>query len=186
MKVVDNDLVMGSSGRIGKMLVFRQMAGKTIIAKRGIRTAPPSEDQEAVKELFREAAIYAKKVSDDPSRKSLYEAVAKPGQSAFNLALADFCKAPVIKKITLDDYNGEIGDTLLVRAIDNFRVESVTINIMDENGTEIETGQAVLQENGLDWLYTTMADNPAPQGSTVKVTATDLPGNKTVEQKLVE
>lgn len=186
MKVVDNDLVMGSSGKIGKMLVFRQRAGKTIIAKRGTRKGPLSVDQETFTERFREAAIYAKKVSDDPIKKAMYEAVAKPGQSAYNLALADFCKAPVVKKITLDDYNGQIGGTILIRAIDNFKVEAVTVQILDENSTILETGQAILEDNGLDWLYTATVDNPSPQGSTVRVTASDLPGNKTVEQKLIE
>ncbi|MFD1628624.1 hypothetical protein [Pseudopedobacter beijingensis] len=186
MKVVDNDLVMGASGKIGKMLVFRQKAGKTIIAKRGIRTAPLSVDQEAVTERFREAAIYAKKVSDDPLKKALYEAVAKPGQTAFNLALADFWKAPVVKKITLDDYNGQIGGTILVRAIDNFKVETVTVQILDGNSSILETGQAILQDNGLDWLYTATVENSSLQASTVRVTASDLPGNKTVQDQVVE
>lgn len=185
MKVVDNDIVMGSSGKIGKMLVFRQVAGKTIIAKRGIRTAPYSGVQEEAQELFREGVFYAKAVSDDPVRKQWYEAVAKPGQTAYNLALADFCKAPVIKKVTLAEYIGQIGDPILIRAIDNFRVETVSVNILDANGESVETGQATLQENGLDWLYTATVDNPILPGTIISVTATDLPGNKTTREEPV-
>ncbi|WP_304068214.1 hypothetical protein [Pedobacter glucosidilyticus] len=186
MKVIENDLVMGSSGKIGKMLVFRQVAGKTIVAKRGIRTAPFTENQEAIKERFKEATLYAKAVTNDPISKQWYEALVKPGQSAYNLALADFCKSPTIKKITLTAYNGQIGNEILIRAVDNFSVETVQIELVDTNGNNIETGVALLQENGLDWMYTVTANNPTLLGTTIRVTATDLPGNQTVKEEVIQ
>jgi hypothetical protein len=49
----------------------------------------------------------------------------------------------------------------------------------------IEEGSAILQSDGLTWLYTTTKADTNAGGNKITVTAMDLPGNKTVEQKTI-
>ena len=180
MKVENNDLVWGSSGSIGDMLVFKQQAGKTIIAKRPRkRETPPSEDQVKVNERFSEAVQYARGVINDDVRKAVYQLKARPGVSAYNIALSDYCKAPEIKRANLSGYTGKAGEQILIRAIDDFMVKTVRVEILDSNLEPIEEGEAVLSENNLDWIYTSQTLNPNPESSTIRVSASDLPGNVT-------
>jgi hypothetical protein len=65
-----------------------------------------------------------------------------------------------------------------IRAVDDFRVTGLQVEIHSANGTILEKGNAVQLTNGLDWTYTaTQANNPLT-GSKIKATATDVPGNK--------
>ena len=66
----------------------------------------------------------------------------------------------------------------MVRAVDDFRVTGVQVEIYSASGTLLEKGNAVQQVNGIDWTYTaTQANNPLA-GSKIKAIATDVPGNK--------
>jgi hypothetical protein len=49
----------------------------------------------------------------------------------------------------------------------------------------IEEGSAILQNDGLTWLYNTTAAETNGVGNKITVRAMDLPGNKTVEQKTI-
>jgi hypothetical protein len=178
MELKNNDLVMGSSGRIGDQLVYRQRGGKTIIAKRPRRTGiPPSAMQLEVQELFSEAVLYAKSVIADEAKKAIYKAKATANQSAYNLALSDFCRAPEIKKYNISDYAGQVGDEISVRVLDDFKVDWVKLLIKDSAESTIEEGLAVLSANKADWIYTTTAINPSLAGSKLIISAADLPGN---------
>ena len=42
----------------------------------------------------------------------------------------------------------------------------------------LEEGEAMVEENGLDYQYTATQDNKQVKGSMLIVTATDLPDNK--------
>lgn len=183
-----NNVVMkGVSGTIGKMLVFRtNAADKTIVARRPKpSTKPLTVDQIAVRERFAEAAFYAKTAIQDPITKGEYQAKAKVGQSAYNVAFADYLKAPELRKIFVDNYNGQIGDSIVVRVIDNFKLQSVTVRILDSANSAIEQGVAVQMPNGLDWEYVTTANNPTVIGSNVEVTAKDTPGNQAVFNNII-
>ena len=186
MKVENNDLVWGSSGRIGDMLVFKQLAGKTIIVKRPRkRETPPSESQQMVNERFTEAVQYAKGVVSDEVKKAVYQLKVRPGVSAYNLALSDYCKAPEIKKVNLTGYTGKVSEQILIRAIDDFMVKTVQVEILDNDLLRIEQGEAILSDNNLDWIYTSKALNPDPANSTIRVSASDLPGNVTTKDYVV-
>ena len=174
-----NIITKGLSGTIGRQLTFRIKAGKTIVSKLLTpSTAPPSDKAAAIRAKFLSSSQYAKKAIKDPALKALYKAAATGGQTAFNLALADAFKAPVVSKITTDNYHGVIGNTLLVEATDDFKVNAVVVSINSAAGDLLEKGNGVVQENG-DWLYTTTAANAALAGSKIMAIATDLPGNST-------
>jgi len=175
-----NNVVMkGISGTIGKMLVFRtNAADKTIVARRPKPSNKPlTVAQLEVRDRFTEAAYYAKAAIGNPTLKEEYQAKAKPGQSAYNIAFADYLKAPQLRKVFADEYNGQIGDILIFRVIDNFKLQSVTLRILGTDNNVIEQGAATQLENGLDWQYIATVANPTVEGSNLEVTAKDTPGN---------
>jgi hypothetical protein len=89
----------------------------------------------------------------------------------------DFMSPPVVKSISTNAYTGIAGSTITIRAVDDFRVTGVQVEIFAASGTLLEKGNAVLQTNGLDWIYTTTQSNAALTGSKINVIATDVPGN---------
>ncbi|WP_207428782.1 hypothetical protein [Pedobacter sp. SYSU D00535] len=182
MKLENNDLVKGASGRIGDMLVFRQQAGRTIIAKRPRkRETPRSDGQIVANERFAEAVQYARGIVQDEARKAIYQQKTRRGISAYNLALSDYCKAPQIKKVDLSQYSGAKGSLITIRATDDFLVKAVRVEILDSTMQRQEEGEAILAANNLDWVYTGKLLNPAPASSTIRVSASDLPGNITTQ-----
>lgn len=185
-KSIENFVMQGASGKVGKMLVFRQRAEQTIIAKRPKKnTKPATEAQLEFRDRFTEAAYYAKSAISNPALKDQYQAKTKPGQSAYNIAFADYLKTPVLRKVMADEYMGQIGDTLTFRIIDNFKLQSVNVRILDEDKNVIEQGAATLLENGLDWQYTATVPNPTVLGTNLEVTVKDTPGNVVVFNNII-
>lgn len=178
MESLNNDLVFGASGRIGEMLVFRQRGNKTFISKRPRRKETfDTPKQSAVKERFKEAVVYAKSVLLDPDLKAEYEARTSGNQTAYNMALCDYFKAPEIKTVNYAGYTGKAGDTISIRATDDFKVASVQLSILDSTGAELESGAAQLSASGLDWIYTAKKANANLAGCKLSLKAFDLPGN---------
>jgi hypothetical protein len=123
--------------------------------------------------------LYAKNQMENPEAKAAYEANAKgAGQpNAYNIAVADFFHAPDIEEVDFSAYTGAVGNTIRVRAIDDFKVEAVTIEIYNPDGSMVESGNAIKQANGLDWVYTATALNEDLSGDRVVIKASDMPGN---------
>lgn len=182
-----NVITHGLSGLVGELLVFRQKANKTIVAN---RPRPSSKPVKAIslenRARFTRASAYASGVMDDPILKAEYQLEAKIGQSAFNVAFADYQKAPEFyEDVDITPYLGEPGNKLTVSVIDDFRVQSVGVEIKKPDGSTLEQGAAVQADNQLDWIYTATAVNTELPGSRIIFTATDLPGNKTLLEKLL-
>lgn len=177
----DNLILKASSGSIGKiMTITKKKSGTMLIGKhRGSSSVPPTDKQLDIQSKFKEAVIYGKAVMADPALKALYAAAVKGDQTAYNLAVRDAFKGPEITQIRTDAYSGAIGSSVLVRAVDDFKVSSVKVAIYSLVGDLIEQGDAVLQANGLDWLYTSMVANGEVKGCRVRGVAKDLPGNET-------
>ena len=183
-KVAKNLVLYGASGKLGDMLVIKQRAGKTILSVApGESTAEPSEAQKVQRARFQQAVIYAKAQMADPDSKAAYAEKAAGGKTAYNVAVADFFSAPDIDEIDLGSYTGAVGDTIRVRATDDFKVTQVVVTIANADGSLVEEGDAVLQPNGLDWVYTATADNPSLEGDRIVVQAIDRPGNVTEEEQ---
>ncbi|TCC89112.1 hypothetical protein EZ428_15535 [Pedobacter frigiditerrae] len=174
--------MFGARGRVGNLVVFKNFgSNQTVISrlKRKVKNPVYTNKQEEVKYKFKEAVIYARGIVGDPDLLAFYQKFAKPGTSAYNLALADFCKAPEIRLIDTDNYLGQIGDKIRARVIDNFRVMAVKISIYDASDTLIESGLAILAANSVDWLYETTLANGNLAGTKIVAEATDMPGNTT-------
>ncbi len=182
-----NVLTHGLSGLVGDMLVFRQKAGKTFVSGRPKPSTKPTKPISlTIRERFKRAASYAASIMSDLALKAEYQLTAKPGQSAYNMAFTDYQKAPEIyEDINLSVYTGAIGEAIEVSVLDDFRVESVSVQIKTAADVLIEEGAAVQSPNGLDWVYTTTAVNAEVPGSKIIFTAKDLPGNETVLEKIL-
>jgi len=179
----NNIVTEGLSGKLYQ-LVFKQWFGKTIVAKRPRTVSTVTANQLTIRESFKAAAMYAKAAMSNAATKLAYKAKAKPGQTAFNMAIADFFKPPSIGTIDTSTYSSQAGSSISIEASDDFKVVSVNVKIEKANGSLIEQGSASLSSDGLHWLYTATATGNIT-GNVISVTATDLPGNAIVKQQTV-
>jgi hypothetical protein len=178
----NNSLITGKfRGSLGKQLVFRDWAGKTIVAKSpASRKGAPTAAQEETLQKFQLASRYAKAILQNPDQ-SLAQAYAnalKPRQNVYSRAMEDFLSSPVVKSIDTRNYTGAEGETIIVRALDDFRVTGVRVEIRDANGAIVEAGNAVQTMNGIDWTYAAQTGNVNYPGSKIRAIATDVPGNE--------
>ena len=177
----NNSIITGKlQGTLGKELVFREWEGKTVVAKAPKRReGKPSPAQAETQEKFLVASRYARAIinSADKSMAEAYATALRPRQNVYSRALEDCMSPPVVKSITTRDYKGAAGDKIVVRAIDDFRVVSVRVEIYAANGTRLETGNAQQNLNGLDWTYAATQANNLPAGSKIIAIATDIPEN---------
>ena len=177
MKSSENFATEGLSGTY-KQVVFSQKNGQTVVGKRPKRRAGTLPAiQQSINAMFKKAVIYAKSVLTDLAMKAAYKAKAKRGQSAFNVAIADFFKLPEIGEIDSGGYNGQVGGTLLATVTDDFKVASVKVRIEKADGSLIEDGVANLLPDGLNWMYVSTVRNDSLAGTKISFTATDLPGH---------
>jgi hypothetical protein len=186
MAHANNSLITGKlKGSIGKELVFREWAGKIIVAKAPRkRPGPPTPAQTVIRDKFFMASRYGKAIlsNTDPALAAAYTAALHPRQNLYTRALADFLSPPEVKKIDTSNYNGLAGSTLLICAVDDFRVVSVWVEIYDASGSLLEAGNAVQQIDGICWTYTVQMDNSFPEGSRIKAIARDVPGNEGMKE----
>lgn len=179
-KINDNLLVNRARGNVGKQFVYKKRGKNTHIAKMPVinKNLVPTARQVEVRELFGQASLYAKGAMSSPDLKKEYEKKAKSGQTAFSVAARDYLKAPVVRSINTENYNGTAGSVITVVASDDFRVAAVKVSIFDNAGALIEEGNATL--NPIDrnkWTYTTVLANASLAGCTVSAAAFDIPGN---------
>lgn len=185
MAVVGKNIVtQGLSGMIGGTIVFRQVGKQTIVAaapEKKERTATAGE--RAHRSKFGMAILYGKGVIADPTSKKEYGKQAEDGQSAYNVAVADFMNAPEIDEVDVTKYTGEIGSKIRVRAIDDFEVARVYIKIENPDGTIAEEGEAIADPNGLDYIFTAKKKNTSLDGDKITILVNDLPGNETKKEQ---
>jgi SAM-dependent methyltransferase len=100
MAVIRNNVLMeGVSGMIGKALVFRKFADKTVVQAAPVRKAPYTTKQQLQQNRFREAMAYARRVLADAAVKERYTQLARQhsNMTAFNLVIREFLnrKSPI-------------------------------------------------------------------------------------------
>lgn len=88
-EVKDNYIVMGSSGRIGKLVVNKIINGKTFITKYPDRShVVYTKEQIEFREIFAKTAKFASEIVRDPVKKSTYPR--KGAKSIYHCALTDY------------------------------------------------------------------------------------------------
>lgn len=177
----DNPLVLGARGNFGKKFVYRKHGNDTLITRMpALRPdAEPTEKQSQVRDLFSEAAVYAKGAVSSEDLKKEYGKKAPPGKTAYNMAFRDYLKPPVVKSIDALSYKGTPGSNIVIKAKDDFRVAEVKVSIHTAAGVLVEEGSAVLDPIRRNlWNYAATQNNATLAGSVITATAADLPGNK--------
>ena len=179
----NNVIVKGASGKFGRQIVFSQRAGKTIMSKPPLRTAPPTTKQKEQQTKFARAAAYAKNALLDPTLKEAYTTEAKKRQdvSPYNMAMTDYLRPPQITHVDYSAYTGDAsGEKIFIEAADAFKITTLKVKITAANNSTLEEGNASMV-NG-KWQYTTTATNTTLTGSKITLTATDRPGNTTTKE----
>jgi len=180
----NNIITHGLSGKVGDLIVFRNRNGKTVVANTPKeRTGELSAAQKEQQKRFQQATIYAKSALTSPETKQAYKEAADEGESAYNVAVADFMHAPDIEEINFSKYTGKVGSTITITVTDDFKVAEVSVTILNEDGTEVEHGMAQLAAGGLQWIYTATADNNALTGDKIIIRASDMPGHITEKEQ---
>ena len=163
-KATMNPAISGLSGSVGKYHYARRTRnGKTIISlKPDFSNRQFSEGQLAHQHRMQQAAAYAKVASrENPVYARL---AAGTDKNAYNIALADWLKPPVID--SMDWWDGQIR----VDATDNVQVTKVVVTVLDPQGTTLEQGEAELV-HGVWWDYR------AANTGQIRIEAWDLAGN---------
>jgi hypothetical protein len=181
----DNDLVFGARGRVGKMLIFKKFAGKTLMVRSYKPSQPLTPEQIEANQRFTEASAYAMLALKTPAIKQEYKRKTKPGQSAYNLAVGDFFNAPAVREIITMTYTGLPGSKVNIWAEDDFKVTSVHVSIASENGALIEEGEALFDTVSKLWIYTAIQTNSNLPGTIITAVAKDMPGNEAMKEAVL-
>lgn len=107
--------------------------------------------------------------------------------NAHTVAVKDWMVAPKIHYIGLKTHTGAVGDTIRIKVTDDFQVTNVIVTINDSKGTKLETGPAIqYKRKPMMWIYTLTIANPDIKGTSIKVTASDRPGNEVEQEVKIE
>jgi len=100
--------------------------------------------------------VYGRTVMTDEATKAIYAEAAKAkGKPVFSLMVGDFRNTPSIDEVDVSGYAGQIGDTIRVRAHDDFMVTGVSLSLSQADGQTIESGEAVeAPPKSGQWIYT--------------------------------
>ena len=179
-----NIVMRNTRGMIGKQIVFKNRNGTRYVA------APPNTDENrkptknqlARQDRFRNATQYANEAIQDPDIKLAYQKVANRKQSAQNMAFRDAYYPPEILSIVTQGYYGLAGNIIVVNAVDDFKVKSVDVSVVNENNEVVEKGSAIQNHDGKLWIYTCVSANPNIKNCRIAAYAYDIPGNETVKE----
>lgn len=186
-KIKNNALLQAISGKMGETHSYRKVRGKMYMVNLPEKGNTLRDDQKTFITRFQRGVNYAKLQMEDPLAKEMYQKGITPRKhSAYLVALSDRLNAPQVHEIKVAEYNGAIGDSIVIDATDDFKVTRVRVTISDPDGTKVEQGFAVQDAKVPErWVYTTTEANPSAKGSTISVTAFDTPQNETTLEKVV-
>jgi hypothetical protein len=167
------------SGRVGD-IVLRNYKGKSVMAVRpDCSKVIKSDLQLANQKRFAQSVKSSKSVLKDPERYEYYMKKKKKNQDVYHAAMSDYMSKPKVQKIDLVSYRGHKGNVIRILAWDKFRVETVSVMIVNKQGQLIEKGSAVarLYSVNREWDYTTMVENVDYKSCRILVRVQDRPGN---------
>jgi len=187
-KIQNNPLLKGASGMLGKVVVYREVRGKTVMANRPRkRSGPASPEEELRRSKFLRAVQYARRQMSSPVTKEEYaKGITERKFTAYLVAVADYMSPPVIGNIDVSQYRGVVGDSIAIRAADDFKVVLVQVSVIAPSGSLIEFGEAKLQADTFDdWRFLAAMANGELIGTKIVVAAQDKAGNVTTSEKIL-
>jgi hypothetical protein len=96
-EVKENYVVKGISGKVGNMMVYKIINGKTFMTKYPDRSKVKyNKEQIEFREIFAKAAKFASEIISDPAKKSAYPRQGR--KSIYHCALSDYMKEYKRKK----------------------------------------------------------------------------------------
>lgn len=182
----NNPLTNGASGKIGDNVVLKKLGDTQYLANKGGKRKKSSEKQLVQMDRFSLAIWYANRQIVKPERRALYEkGIDGKKRHAHAVAMSDYLNVPVIHGLDVNDYHGEPGGMIRVRATDDFRVATVSVTIKGPDGQVIEAGMATPRGKRGLWRMATTARNSNLAGSVVEVVATDYASNSAAENVII-
>jgi hypothetical protein len=175
----NNVITKNYHGRVGD-IVLRWFGGRSVMSKRpDCSKVIRSERQLANNDRFKKAVKYGQYAIRTPELLKHYRKIKKSNQSAYNAAVSDFLLNPKVEAIDIGGYIGVKGNKIGIRAWDKYKVESVSVVILNKMGQQIEKGAAVARplSGSLEWDYTATVENVDYKSCKVLVRVSDLPGN---------
>lgn len=180
-----NTITQSYSGKLGNIVLQRDgvIRSRPDMSKRVL-----SGKQAEHLSRFEQAKEYARGVWNDPDRSARYATIlagwkrksGKKNLGIYQLAIRDFMNPPEIKEIIVEDDPG--GSRLIsVNAADVFEVTGVTVSILGPGGGIAEEGEAVKSDDEHEHRYLLRDPSLLRQGTLIRVTACDLPGNITTK-----
>jgi hypothetical protein len=181
-RVLNNSLVEGVSGQVGKQVCFRTRGDKTFIAAKPVsrkgKIPPPT--QQKTNNRFKNAVAYGQFVKADPELSALYAiAVAKKKTeytSVYHAGMRDALTDPEHLPMINRNFTGKPGDTLGIYSKDIVPLANLRFSIQDADGLELEAGMVASGTITGEFIYTchTKLENLA--SLQVVITAIDMPG----------
>jgi hypothetical protein len=175
----NNSLTKNYHGRVGD-IVLRCVRGISVMSKRpDCSKVVKSPAQLANQAKFAKAVKCSKEVKNDPQQIEYYSKKKMRYKSAYHASMSDFMTKPKVKKVDLISYRGLKGNVIRISAWDKFRVETVSVMILNDMGQLIESGPAVARSfsGNREWDYIATMENLNYKVSRVVVRVTDKPGN---------
>jgi hypothetical protein len=158
--------IAGFSGAMGEIVFADQKKKNQTVAYMKTHYEL-TEAQVGTQDRFKEAARLANAALDDPARRAFYQAIAdEKDSSAYHIAFTDYLVLPRFKPLNLSLYKGQVGDPILIRAVDDIGMADVEVTLTANDGSPIEQGKAVEAGKGTGmWTYT--ATQPVALGSDI-------------------
>ncbi|MBT1705632.1 hypothetical protein [Chryseosolibacter indicus] len=142
--VRENDLTEGLSGKFGRKFVFKQLRGKTIVARTSKPTTKESALQRENRNRFKKASAYAKAMMLIPEKKTYYWVMAKELKfpNAYTAALSDYMRKPVIEETNVVTEDSTL--VVKVRAIKkDYRMKAIKVVALGQDNAIIEEAETV-------------------------------------------
>ncbi|HLT74171.1 MAG TPA: hypothetical protein VKZ68_03770 [Ohtaekwangia sp.] len=182
-RIENNDLTLGLRGKFGTQFLFRRYRNRTIAMRQYEFVRTSTAAQLACREKFRIATRYAKRCMLIPELKSEYSMIGQLREiTAFVAAVTDYLKPIVIQDVQSATYNGEAGFPITIMVNDVHKVKTISVTITDQNNNVVESGEASIMQDSPGYSYVTQEDIGDVFGYTIKVEATDRPGNSVTHQ----
>ena len=169
------------SGRVGD-IVLRNYGGKSVMAKRPdcskvIKSPAQLENQKR----FAKAVKISKAVKNDPERAKFYIEKKRKTKykDVYHVVMSDYMTKPKVQKVDLVSYRGQQGNVIRISAWDKFRVETVSVMILNKMGQLIEKGPAVarMYSGNREWDYIATVENVDYKSCRILIQVKDRPGN---------
>jgi hypothetical protein len=179
-----NPLTKGVSGMVGKTFYFREVFGQQQIVNRPKKPTSFSESQLFNQGRMQRASAYARKQMKNPEIEKEYAKVVDASRrSSYHAALVDWLNPPTVHYIKTTLYKGAIGNTITIKATDDFKVVRVAVEIFNAKGKLLEEGDAARYiYKPFIWKYKASVINSKLKGTVIKVIAFDRPGNMAISE----